>query len=154
MSHSTIRAAIAAILATLPGIGKVFVRERYAKTEKELRDLFLVGGKINGWHVRRVGIWQTSPVLGRWVVTTQWEIRGVLSFSDADESELDFDSLIDAAQDAFRADLTLGGVVATTVLGEKDDDPAGLQLDDSGPVMFAGVLCHGAKFSLFTRHYC
>ncbi|MCP4700274.1 MAG: hypothetical protein GY862_25995 [Gammaproteobacteria bacterium] len=43
---------------------------------------------------------------------------------------------------------TLGGVVCSTV----DDSQAGIQIVDSMPVMFAGVLCHSAKLKLNTWH--
>ena len=56
------------------------------------------------------------------------------------------DRLIEAVRVAFRHDETLGGVVETTM----SDGRAGPQLDDSGPAMFAGVLCHHARLTLST----
>lgn len=69
-----------------------------------------------------------------------------MSLDDETQSELAFDNLIEAARDAFREDETIGGAVETTTV----DGQAGLQLDDSGPSMFAGVLCHHARLSLAT----
>jgi hypothetical protein len=34
-----------------------------------------------------------------------------------------------------------------------DEGDAGVQVPESGPVMFAGVLCHAARLTLATRHY-
>lgn len=152
-NHAQIRAAIVAMLSAVPDIGQVHDYERYGKNESAFRQLYAYNGGIRGWHVRRKSIWQTQPFIGRWTITQEWEIRGQMSIADADASEKTFDGLIDLAQEAFRTDPTIGGAVATTVLGEASDDPASLQLEDSGPVMFCGVLCHGARLSLFTRHY-
>lgn len=152
-NHATIRTAIVAMLAAIPAMGPVHSYQRYAKAEKDFRALYAAGGPLLGWSVSRKGLWQSSPVLGRWTITQEWEVRGVMALNDAEASELAFDSLIDLAQEAFRADETVLGTVSTTVLGEADDDHAGLQLEESGPVMFCGVLCHGARLSLFTRHY-
>lgn len=151
--HATIRTAIASMLSAIPNIGRVHTYERYAKAEKDFRAVYAQAAQVRGWNVRRKGIWQSSPALGRWVVTCQWEIRGLMSISDAEASELEFDSLIDLAQEAFRNDETVLGTVSTTVLGEAADDPAGLQLVESEPALFCGVLCHSARLSLFTRHY-
>lgn len=150
---ATIRAAIVATLQSVPDVGRVYDRERFAKNEKEFRDLYKAGDLLLGWHVRRRATRESSDALGRWTVTHEWQVRGFRALDDAGASELAFDGLIEATRDAFRADESLGGVVDTTVLGDGPDDPAGLQLLESGPVMFCGVLCHGARLALFTRHY-
>jgi len=152
VTTAEIRAAIVATLQAISGMGVVHNYERYAKDDKAFRLLYAAGDRVQGWNVRRVARHESSPCLGRWLVTQEWRIAGWRSLADAEASELAFDDLIDAAMDAFRNDSTLGGVVETTVLGDGADDPAGLQLIESGPVMFCGVLCHGARLSLFTRH--
>jgi hypothetical protein len=83
-------------------------------------------------------------------VLNKWRISGFLSLDDANQSEIVFDNLVEAVCDAFRADETLGGLIAGTVM----DNPnvAGIQVEDSGPVMFAGVLCHSARLVLYTWH--
>ena len=86
----------------------------------------------------------------RWSVLTQWRIRGFMALSDAAGTEKTFDDLIDAAADAFRADPTLGGVVFSTLNPQSDE--TGLQLVQSRPVLFAGVLCHSAELNLYTQH--
>ena len=87
-----------------------------------------------------------------WRVRTVWLIRGYLALDDGFESELVFDRLIDRMTSAFRGSLRAAEAekrLADTGEGES----TGLQLEDAGPVMFAGVLCHAARISLATTHY-
>jgi hypothetical protein len=152
---SQIRAAIKAKMESVPEIGRVHDRERYAKDMAKLKALFEWpgegSGKLRGWIIRRVSTRESSSALGRTHCLDRWQIRGYQGFSDEAASEIEFDDRIEAIRDAFRADETLGGVVSQTV------DPASklafIQVDDSGPVMFAGLLCHGARLSLITSHY-
>ena len=55
------RAAIVALLASVPDIGIVHDRERYAANEAAFRDLYLYRSgtpeaQLRGWWVRRVGL--------------------------------------------------------------------------------------------------
>ncbi len=150
-----IRNAIVATINTVAGIGQVSGYERYAKQSADMLTFYRTqddgGGadKILGWHVRRVATREISPDVGRYVVDHDWQIRGFMSLVDAEETELAFDALIEAVRDAFRDDDTLGGVVDSMITDER----AGVQVSESVPVMFAGVLCHSARLSLTTRHY-
>lgn len=140
-----IRNAIVARLASVPGIGQVHAFERFAANDKGFRALYARDAAVLGWHVRRVGRREFCEFN---LVDTDWEIRGFAGLYDAEESELAFDALLDAIFDAWRADPTLGGVV----FYPKDDAPMVPTLADSGPVMFAGVLCHAARLTITTRH--
>ena len=153
-----LRAWIVDTLEGVESIGRVHDRERYLKRESELARLYVVdtpgGGKcLNGWFVRRVSA--AGERVGRsrsWRVRTVWLIRGYLALDDALSSELVFDGLIDGMASAFRASLRAAEAekrLADTGEGES----TGLQLEDAGPVMFAGVLCHSARLSLTTTHY-
>jgi hypothetical protein len=145
-----IRNAIAAKIAAVPDIGKVHEYERFAKGEKDFRTLYEHNGQIRGWNVRRLTKAENAPAQGCYNVLNKWRISGFLSLDDANQSEIVFDNLVEAVCDAFRADETLGGLIAGTVM----DNPnvAGIQVEDSGPVMFAGVLCHSARLVLYTWH--
>lgn len=147
----SLEAARAAIVATLEGlsIGPVHSYERYAATNTGLLALYSTEGVLGGWYVRRVRTSESSPSLGRHVERIEWEIRGFLGLQDAAATELQFDAQIEAIRDAFRADETLGGAVAATV----SDDTAGIQVEDSGPVMFAGALAHACRLRLITITY-
>lgn len=144
--NGIVRAAIAATLRAVPGIGSVHEYERYAKDDKSFRQFYGAGADgLHGWHIRRV---KRVHGAGIGEVRTTWEIRGFKAISDADASELMFDDLIDLVITAYRADPTLGG----TVLWPTDDDPWAPDIADSGPAVFAGVLCHCVKLILVTRH--
>jgi hypothetical protein len=149
MSHREVRAAIAAVLERVPDIGVVLEFTAYADREADMAALYTVptasGRQVRGWRIRRVSQRQTA-IGSNYVIETSWRVEGFLSLSGGGATELDLDDLVDAIDDAFRADETLGG----TVEGLDFGDQAGLQVEDLGPLMFAGVLCHGARLGLNT----
>lgn len=147
MSLSAVRAAIVAKLNAVPGIGRVHNYERFAATNSKFIELYANDDdQILGWHVRRVATASQFITFNRWKETTSWEIRGYAGLNDAAASELALDELVELIRAAFRADDTLGGVVDTCTTNEA----AGVQLADSGPVMFAGVLSNSVRLSLRT----
>lgn len=150
---SAIRDAIAATMLSVPDIGVVQLHERYAKASDKLREFYLSPAhqQLRGWFIRRPQIVETDRIQPRSIEYVQWRIQGVMALDDANASELVFDDLIEAMRDAFRANDTLNGTVAQCALAGGRD--AGLQLIDAGPVMFAGVLCHGARLSLTTQRF-
>ena len=143
-----IRAAIVAKLAAVPEIGVVHDYERWAKREADFAVLYVSGGQVRGWHVRKLSTRRQSPARGRYIVTHRWQIRGFMALDDAAATEKTFDDLVEAVELAFQADTDLGGVVGITIV----DDEAGIQVVESIPVLFAGVLCHSARLILNTRH--
>jgi len=149
MPLETIRAAIVAKLKTIPGIRPVHSYERFAQGAKEFRELYADGNRILGWHVRRVASREIYVGIDDGLLQTdhEWIIRGFHGLDDAAASEITFDALIELIRYAFRADDDLGGVVHTC----STDEAAGIQVLDSGPVMFAGVLCHATTLTLVTR---
>lgn len=151
---ASIRTAIVARLNTVPGIGRVHAYERYANQLGDLAALYAwdAGGgqkQLRGWFVRRVGIRESHPSESLFREDIAWQIRGYMALSDAAESELAFDGLIDAIRAAFRTDDTLGGAVDTCWINEE----VGIQMEDAGPVLFANVLCHSARLILKTRRH-
>lgn len=146
-----IRNAIAAKMAGVAGAGLVNSYERYASTMAAIKVLYVSAGKILGWFVRLKRTQRLSPAIGRVLVVHTWQVTGYMSLDDAAQSEVAFDTLIEAFQHAFDADQTLGGLISTTN-GDDVGGPNGLQRDSAGPVMFCGVLCHSAALSLFTIH--
>ncbi|HEY9081340.1 hypothetical protein [Magnetovibrio sp.] len=148
---SQIRAAIQALIAANDASSTVHDFERYAEDEDEFRLMFVDGAtdRINAWIIRRVSQKVASPSMGRDIVTNRWQVRKYLSFEDDQASEKTFDDQLEVVRKAIRADDDLGGLIDTMTLNEA----AGLQVDDSGPVMFSGVLCHSARCTLFTQHY-
>lgn len=148
-SLAQIRTAIVAKLGTVPNIGCVHDHQPYVKSEAKLRELYVTSGQLLGWHVRRVATRETAPFTGRTIERHRWVIQGFMAFDDTGASELAFDDLVEAIRAAFRADETLGGLVS----GTADEDAAGLQVEDSLPVLFCAVLCHSARLVLITETY-
>ncbi len=148
MSLDTIRSAIVAKLEAVSGIGLVHGYERYARKQSDFRAFYEDGDKVLGWFIRRRATRETEETNLRNTVVHTWDIRGYMSLQDAEATELAFDLLIESVRAAFRDDITIGGAVDTTVI----DGKVGLQLEDSGPVMFSGILCHGARLSLMTEN--
>ncbi len=146
MSLSTDREAIAAKLEEIANIGAVHRFERYAKSQKDFRAFFENDGKVLGWFVRRRSTRELEVSSDHNKVITTWDIRGYMSLDDDAATEIEFDTLIENGCAVFRNDITVGGAFDTTIV----DGKAGLQVDDTGPVMFSGVLCHGARLSLMS----
>ncbi|WP_153117371.1 hypothetical protein [Rhodocyclus tenuis] len=145
-----VREAIAVLLRGIPDIGRVHDYERYAKSLDELKSLYVaeISGapQLRGWFVRRTGATESEPFVGRRDVRHAWEIRGYMALADAMASEKAFDELIEEVRDGFRADNTLGGVVTSVA-----PDGEQIALVESGPVLFAGVLCHGGRLRFTTQ---
>ena len=149
-----IRLAIGLRMASVPDIGIVQPYERYSKAETALAAQYMrdVGPKkeLRGWFIRRVATRELAYLRNQSLVEHDWQIRGFLSFQDAEKSEIVMDSLVEQLRATFLTDLTLGGLV-----DERRDagQPIGLQLGETAPYMFAGILCHGVRLDLTTRHY-
>ena len=141
-----IRGAIINRLVAVPGIGQVYRYQRYAAQQSEFRRLYQVGDQVLDWYVRRMATAERVDTIAWNEEHRQWRIEGVMSLNDAAASEITFDALIDEIRSTFRGNETLDDVVETTVVNNQ----AGVQLETSGPVMFAGVLCHRAQMSLTT----
>lgn len=145
---AAVRTGIVALLQGLD-IGLVHDRERYAKNDSGMKQLYVREGTLRGWFVRRIRTREESQELGRWVAVHQWRIRGFRALDDDANSEHAFDNDIESIRDAMRNDDTLGGLVDSCIIGNQ----AGILVEDSGPVLFAGVLCHSATLALQTRVY-
>ncbi len=171
LGTGAVRAWIVETLRGLDGIGRVHDHERYAARDPALRTFYVReredGARLLGWFVRRVS--RADERIGRagtWRVVTRWTIRGYMALNDIDDacegdagkgeavaSEIAFDALIDAMTGAFRAavrDAECRKLLAHAAGGES---AGGVRLEESGPVMFAGVLCHAATLALTTTHY-
>lgn len=151
-----IRAALVALIGGVPDIGVVNDYERYAERASDMQRLYVatIDGvdQLRGWFVRRLATIEqdiSATAGGRYVVRHTWRIQGYMALNDANASEKTFDTLIEAVRAALRADINLGGLVSST----ETPDQAGAALEDSSPVLFAGVLCHSARLSLTTTHY-
>lgn len=145
------RAALYAILQTVPGIGVVHAYERMAADLSKLKQLYFSPAhqQIRGWFIRRVSVRETGILIPAYLEVVEWQIRGFMALDDSASTELVMDDLIEVVRDTLRGNQTLNATVLKLgLLGAKTD--RGLQLQDFGPYLFGGVLCHGAKLSLVT----
>lgn len=144
----TVRTAIADKMKTITGIGQVHEYERYAKDLSGLAEFYgNADGQLRGWFIRRQSVEEIRD--GRPLETVRWQIRGYMALSDANQSELQFNDLVDAIRTAFRVDCSLGGKVTTTAT----DDGNGIQMPEFQQVLFANVLCHAVTLTLTTERY-
>lgn len=144
MSTAAIRDALVALLEAVPEIGRVHAYERFAVAEADFKALYVYQNAIRGWRVSRAASQARTLATGRRLVTETWNIVGLLSLLDAEESEIRAGDLADQIIDAERADPTLGGVL----LGRPIAGVSGIQLVAIEPVMFAGALCHRVSLQL------
>lgn len=147
-----IRAAIVDILSSVPNIGRVQAYERYAERNAELTTHYSNGSQLLGWFVRRVGVLdqpRSADDCSTFLEVVRWQIRGYMALDDAAATELAFDELLNVIRGKFRSNITLNGTVMTTF----SDQQAGIAVEDSGPVLFGGVLCHAARLNLITKRY-
>lgn len=146
MSLNSVRSAIVAKIETVPNVGVVHGFQRYTKSTRDLKEFYAYQGGVRGWYVSRTRTAETVDTCTSNKEAVTWSIVGYMSFNDEQQSEIAFDTLIEAIRAAFRTTETLGGVVD----GIDYQGRAGLQLDAQEPVMFAGVLCHMAQGTLTT----
>jgi hypothetical protein len=136
MSYAAIRDAIVTLVQGVSGIDLVYGYERFASDLSALRALYATNGTLHGWNVTRAStaaIWLTNTSTQR---RHRFVIRGYYALDDTAASEQTFQGLIEAIEAAVRNDDTLGGTAE--IAGP-------LQVQQVGPVMFAGVLCHQAE---------
>lgn len=159
MSLASHRAALVALLGTVANIGLVHDEEPYAKSESGFRALYAwqpptpegeptPETQVRGWFVRRVRTVERELGVSRTHDVHTWQIKGFMALQPPDSGKT-FDDLIEALRAAVRADPTLAGTLDPGPLGQ----PSGMQVADSGPVLLAGVLCHGCTLTLETHDY-
>ena len=151
-----IRAAIGARLLAVPRIGIVHPYERYAAKEAAFAALYMwqppeagAAKELRGWMIRRVARREAEETHTSTQVTIDWQIKGYMAVRDALASEVEMDGLVDAVIASIKADLTLGGLLDGLLPPPRN---VGAQLMESGPYMFAGVLCHGVRLDWTTAH--
>ncbi len=156
MSVDTHRAALVALLLSVPDIGRVHESVRFAREESDFHQHYvwaLQGGMhhVRGWHLGSPTTARSSWGMGRVRLRHTWPIRGYLSLNVDERSSVVMDRLCEAIGQAHEADRTLGGV--STAEEALDGGLSGLQKVEAGEVLFCGVLCHSALLQLETWEY-
>ncbi len=150
-----IRTAIVAQMLLVPDIGRVHDRERYHSNEAKFRALYVMTPtakpeQLRGWWLARTATAEVSVSTATVMNVHTWQWRGYMAFADDQATALEFDELIESYRALLRENPTLGGVCEQNPMTQ---EPDGVQVLDSGPVMFCGVLCHSAVLQLKTWNY-
>ena len=154
MSLATHRAALAAALGAVPNVGLVHDEEPYARAEAAFRALYMWANpdtgrdQLRGWFIRRVRTAERELGVGRTLNVHSWQVRGFMALEPPDSGKT-FDDLVEAMRQVLRTNPTLSGAVQPGPL----EQATGVQVQESTPVMFVGVLCHGATLTLNTFEY-
>lgn len=143
--YKLIREALVGLLKSVPGTGRVHNYERFSSKPKDFQALYMQGNDIRGFYVKRQSYRETAYSSMRNKVRTRWVIRGFASLVDADETELAFDDLLDSIAAAVRAKPVLHDDAGNALCHTITDDGAGLQLEESGPVMLPGCCATGPR---------
>ena len=154
--------------------------ERFAARDHDLRRFYVIpvgeaedGGRglLVGWHVRHVATLELEHDASHTRAVRRWRALAVMALDDpgvapsrvaedgqtqVEASEIVFDRMLECVRAKFRDDDALfetpdhGGDGALLAETTRYEGRQGFQIDDSGPAMFAGVLCHVARCSVVT----
>jgi len=141
---SNIVDAIAGILETVDGVGRVHKYQRFAAKWNDVLDKFRdADGRYNAWMISRPKMLRRSQTLGELEILHAIRIEGIYSHNDSGASETAFQGVVDAIADTFLSYDDLNGACLTT---EPDWGPLeghrGIQLENAEIRMFGGTLCH------------
>lgn len=127
-------------------LGKLYAYERYVSKAKDLHDLYVHEGRLQGGFIRRPTA-KVTPGGSLGNRTRQdFELTLLRAFDDAGESELHFDNQLDSAIADFTNNHRLDGWSCAV------GDRLGFELVKNSPAMFAGVLVHYAVLRIsFSR---
>jgi len=145
--NALIRAALATLLNSVD-LGVFYEKERFSKNTRDMATLY--GEQINGGYIRLISRKRINNYDDRHVITLRYQIVYLLSFIDENDSQLTFEDNLEFFDDAFMAS---DEIEPTTQASHRTDEGAGLSVDDTQPVMFAGVLCHRALMNLTVEYF-
>lgn len=145
MTLNGVRTALAGVLATVPGIGRVHDYLRAITHETTRTDFLMSGGRLHAWMVT---LSDDEPYRENRAPSNCARADVVLSvygwyaLADADASEKAFATVLQAALDTLRENKTLGGTVI-------EAGPAAVR--EFGHRMYANVACHYVRLDVPIR---
>lgn len=146
MSLSTIRTEVAAVLATVSGIGQVHADEPYAAHAKEFRTLFGVGKgnaqRLHGWTITRESTQEQYLTNIEVLRTHRLILRGRYGVDTPSSSEATFQDVIEAICTTFRPLHDLSGIA-------EFKQPIQVELVEHR--LFGDILCHYAELSTLVQ---
>jgi hypothetical protein len=150
-TYTTILGAIKTKLEGVTGItggaGKVYDYQRFSTEWNHFLGLFkTTGNKIHGWNLTRVSTEEILQTNNRSERVFVFKIRGYMTIEDAEESEKDFQDIVENICAAFRADMDLG--IGSTIEAGDDEHTNGIgvvQVQIVEARSFGGTICHFAE---------
>lgn len=146
-AYTSLRTAIANLLATVTNVGMVNNRERFVVDPAKYLDLFKVtiGGvpQIRGWMIlRETAVPVSDTVFGEQRRRHGFVLYGVLGFSDSTDTYGTMQALVDTIMALFDDQTTLSvpGVIV------RDVGPCSLR--SFRTEQFGSVLCHAAEIEV------
>jgi len=141
IKYTVLAGKIKDILKTVTGVpdDNIYIRNRFIKDEKEFITAFVASNKLHGYVIYREGFPQEDRTTTSTTKRHSFVIIGFMAYKDTDTSEQDYQDLIDAIDDAFRADRTLGDNIHWV-------EP--MQMRSFSIASFHSVLCYRAELSL------
>lgn len=156
--QQVIRDWIVTQLKSVSNIGVVHGYQRYADREKQLAELYTHNERLHGWFVRRLSVVEKRLNAGFNIEASTWLLSGFLAINDAQNSEIEFDTLIDAVRAVFRVNAnnpwkTIDGKdVSLLFIEQESTEQLGIKVLDHEPVLFAGALCHKVECQLMMSY--
>lgn len=147
MAYADLRDPLVALVEGVQDVGKVHGRERWSDTWPGFLKHFKTSvddkDRIRGWmvsRVRKVQVPGGADRQGAVDYNNEFLIRGILGFNDADNSDADMQTLVDAIIAVLNADKNLSGA---TNVQKNMSGPASCRIIE--PRMFGSVMCHYAE---------
>lgn len=145
-----VRAQIKIILAAVTDVKNVYEYKRWAKNEATFKAIFKDSNdKIQGWMITRQNTPEKWRTYGQNDRSFAFQIAGLYGLSDADQTEITFQNLIESVCTTFRSNKTLNSTVQTTY--PEFGQLAGLggpQVQTVEERMFFGILCHYCEIGI------
>lgn len=156
-----LRAAMAALIATVPNSGRVHQQRRIIRDERSLKSVLAdpVTGKIAGWFISPAASNTAIPIVnpgysghsvkggGNVLTTFQFQLEGFYGLDDAADSEQVFADLAWAVADEFNAYGSIPAAGGGMIPGLDRQLPC--SIEQIGYIMFAqSFLLHYARLEL------
>lgn len=147
MALDNMISAVAAILATVTGIGNVHSYLRWNASDAGFKTLFVKSGKINAWEVTRESTPEAVDVAGGASLDGhQLIIHGYYGVDDSANTERTFQMLIEAIRAEFQTNRRLNPGTGNVA---HDSDRMKVRLVDHRS--FHGHLVHHCEILLYAR---
>lgn len=148
-----IAAQIKVVMLTVTGTRPVHDYERLGRNNQEFINLYKdpTTSRLWGHCFFRESTRERDNDVALVRILHRWRFYSFISIDDADASQKLLENELESLAAAFRANRRLNNTVVDVKDMEDERGLSGLQVERIEPVMFAGVLCFRATWSLTTE---